>query len=125
MAGKRRDSWIIDQADYDTEEQFRAAVAEEMARFEHIGHRQGFGLVAAPIRQRVDGGIMTLGWQFRSERIPLVQADRTDPLPEAPEPEEDEELPQVDAVPVDHPDEDEPVREPASVATSDPYAEDS
>jgi hypothetical protein len=103
---RRRDNWTIDSRDYETEEAFRAAVAEELARFEHIGYRQGFGLVAAPIRQRIDGSIVTLGWEFRAERIPLVrdepEAD-AGPLPDAPEPEDgtDEEPPEVPAEPVD------------------------
>lgn len=88
---RRRDSWTIDIRDYETEEAFRAAVAEELARFEHIGYRQGFGIVAAPIRQRIDGSIHTLGWQFRAERIPLVRDEAEEAggtLPDAPEPED-------------------------------------
>ena len=86
---RRRDSWVIDSRDYDTDEAFRAAVAEELARFEHIGYRQGFGIVAAPIRQRYEGAIVTLGWQFRAERIPLVRDEAEEAggtLPDAPEP---------------------------------------
>lgn len=93
---RRRDSWIIDIRDYETEEAFRAAVAEELARFEHIGYRQGFGLVAAPVRQRIDGGIHTLGWEFRAERIPLVRdEEQAGPLPDAPEPEAEEDIERI------------------------------
>lgn len=122
MAGKRRDSWTIETADYETEDGFRAAVADELARFEHIGYRQGFGLVAAPVRQRIGESVVTLGWTFRAERIPMVPGEpqQAGPLPEVPEPED--ELPQVDAEPVD--DADDVDREPASVASADPYAED-
>jgi hypothetical protein len=97
---RRRDNWTIDSRDYETEEAFRAAVAEELARFEHIGYRQGFGIVAAPIRQRIDGSIVTLGWEFRAERIPLVrdepEAD-AGPLPDAPEPEVEDGIEMVDS----------------------------
>lgn len=130
MAGKRRDNWVIDQQDYDTEEAFRAAVVDELARFEHIGHRQGFGIVAAPVRQRIGGGIVTLGWQFRAERIPLVQAGQSEDLPEV-EMEEDEEIVQAaaneriqeSAAAESEEHADDLDREPASVATADPYAE--
>jgi hypothetical protein len=115
---KRRDSWTIENTDYDTEEQFRAAVADELARFEHIGYRQGFGLVAAPVRQRVGEGIVTLGWEFSAERIPLVggQPQQAGPMPEAPEPEPE---PVEDAEPEEEPQD---FPEPAAVG-EDPYAE--
>jgi hypothetical protein len=129
---RRRDSWTIDARDYpESEEAFRAAVAEELARFEHIGYRQGFGLVAAPIRQRIDGSIVTLGWEFRAERIPLVRDEQqAGPLPDAPapEPEEDDDT-VTHAEPVEEDDErldSEPeaeIPEPAVVG-KDKYADD-
>jgi hypothetical protein len=122
---RRRDTWLIDSRDYETEEAFRAAVAEELARFEHIGYRQGFGIVAAPVRQRTTGAIVTLGWEFRAERIPLVRGSEQEagPLPDAPEPE-DEEL-EVPAEPEDERLDGEPetdIPEPAIVG-EDKYAE--
>lgn len=132
MAGKRRDSWMIETHDFETEEAFRAAVAEELARFEHIGYRQGFGLVAAPVRQRIGDGVVTLAWQFRAERIPLVPGDprQAGPTPEVslPELEDEPSEDDVEAGPepeeIDEPEEhaDDLDRQPASVATTDPYA---
>jgi hypothetical protein len=80
----RRDTWTIEAADYETEDGFRAAVVDELARFEHIGFRQGFGIVAAPVRERLDtGGIVTHAWEFTAHRIPLLNRAS------APEPEDD------------------------------------
>lgn len=86
----RRDTWTIERLDYELEEDFRAAVVDELARFEHIGYRQGFGIVAAPVRERLDGGgIVTHAWEFTSQRIPLINRD-TAPEPVAAEPVEED-----------------------------------
>ena len=118
--------WIIDSRDYGTEDEFRAAVADELARAEHVGYRLGYGMVAVPIRQKIEGAVVTLGWQFKSETVPLVRdgTSQAGPLPEIePEPEEEPEEHSDDLdleQPVEEPEvEDHP--EPAAVA-ADPYA---
>jgi hypothetical protein len=66
--------WSIDLRDYETEEDFRQAVASELASFEHIGERLGIGLVAAPIRRQMDGGgWFTAGWMFETATVPGVR----------------------------------------------------
>lgn len=71
--------WSIDLRDYETEEEFRQAIASELASFEHIGERLGIGLVAAPIRRQMDGGgWFTAGWMFETATVPGVR----DPDPE-------------------------------------------
>ena len=117
--------WIIDSRDYGTEDEFRAAVADELARAEHVGYRLGYGMVAVPIRQKIDGAVVTLGWQFKSETVPLVRdgEPQAGPLPEAPEPEPEEHSDDLDLEsPVDEPEAEQDHPEPAVVG-KDPYAE--
>jgi hypothetical protein len=44
--------WSLSASDYENEAEFRAAVQNELASFEHIGERLGIGVIAAPIRTR-------------------------------------------------------------------------
>lgn len=121
-------NWIIDSRDYATEEEFRAAVTDELARAEHSGYRLGFAVVAAPVRQMIDGSVVTLGWEFRAETVPLVRegTPQAGPLPDAPEPEPEESEEHADTADLEpqSADEDEAsdFPEPAKVG-SDPYAE--
>jgi hypothetical protein len=67
--------WSLSLSDYETEDDFRAAVQQELASFEHIAERLGVGLVAAPIRTRMrDGGDwFTAGWVFKAATVPAAR----------------------------------------------------
>lgn len=108
-------NWSLDARDFETDDQFRAAVELELARFEHIGERFGIALVAAPIKHQVGGDYVTVGWSFQTATVPAV---REQPV----EPEDD--VVSVSIKPM--PDEVvESVEEAAaSVVADDPYAED-
>lgn len=87
--------WELTNDDrYDTEEDFRVAVQHELALAEHAGHRLGFGVFYAPIRQKIGDEVVTLGARFESFTVPLVpgRPQQAGPLPETPqaEPEADE-----------------------------------
>lgn len=114
--------WTIPNDErYDTEDAFRAAVAEELARHEHVGYRIGLAIVASPLRRRLpDGEIQTLGWVFRTETTPLLSDEQIaradeDVLPE-PEQQPWEPEEELSEEPVD--------AEPVTVPEGDPYAED-
>lgn len=96
-AGISLREWSISLSDYETEDDFRQAVASELASFEHIGERLGIGLVAAPIRthQLPDGPWFTVGWVFKTATVPSARsgASEIEALEEAlaePEPVEAE-----------------------------------
>lgn len=75
-------SWALDTADYETEGQFRDAVANELAAFEHIGERFGIALIATPVKQRVGEEFVTLGWTFHTATVPTVREVTATPDPE-------------------------------------------
>lgn len=66
-------NWTIDSRDYETDSGFRQAVVDELASLENMGHRLGFAFVVAPIRARVNGNFVTVGWSFRSETVPTLR----------------------------------------------------
>lgn len=72
--------WSISLRDYETEDDFRQAVQQELASFEHIGERLGIGIVAAPIRTRSrDGGEwFTAGWAFKTATVPAARENATE-----------------------------------------------
>jgi hypothetical protein len=97
QAGISLREWSISLSDYETEDDFRQAVAQELAGFEHIGERLGVGLVAAPIRTRSHNGgeWFTAGWVFKTATVPAARetASEIEALEEAlaePEPVEAE-----------------------------------
>jgi hypothetical protein len=112
MVAKR--DWFIDARDYQTDEEFRHAVAAELASFELIGHRIGLALTAAPVRMKIDNSVLTVGWQFQTNAVPLVRQGEAPVAP--PVVEEPEAEPVVD---------EEAMSGAAAVAAAgaDPYAE--
>lgn len=105
MTKKPRD-WMVLARDYDSEEDFRQALTQELAGLENIGHRTGGAFVATPLRQAqpVDAGDLVglpetehvvIGWHFRQVFMPAAQA--TEPEPD------------------DTPADEEPTAEPAAV----------
>ncbi len=73
VVDERSREWMIHSEDYDSEEEFRAAVADELARFEHIGFRTGRALVSAPIRVPIEGAFVTLAWKFQEAFMPAAK----------------------------------------------------
>lgn len=84
-------TWTIYSNDYGHEDEFRAAVVNELAAFENIGHRIGLALTSAPIRERVGSSFHTVGWAFRTDTVPTARETPAPanvvPLPVEPEPE--------------------------------------
>lgn len=77
MAQERE--WLIEQADYETVEDFRIAVANELAALENMGHRTGRGFTVSPVRvqQLSSSGLpsyVTKGWLFREVFMPAARA---------------------------------------------------
>lgn len=70
--------WSLSASDYETEQEFRYAVKEELAAFEHTGERLGIGIVAAPIRTRVgpNGSWFTAAWIFKTATIPAARPEQ-------------------------------------------------
>ena len=66
-------TWTLDSRDFSTDDEFRNAVAAELAAFENIGHRIGLALIASPIRERVGRNFLTAGWAFRTETVPTAR----------------------------------------------------
>jgi len=66
-------TWTLDSRDFATEEEFRAAVQTELAQFEHVGHRIGLAVTAAPIRERIGREFETVGWAFRTDTVPVAR----------------------------------------------------
>ena len=78
-------TWTIDSRDYGTDDEFRAAVVNELAAFENIGHRIGLALISSPIRERVGSSFTTVGWAFRTETVPAArETAQVVPLPGPP-----------------------------------------
>jgi hypothetical protein len=90
--------WAVLAADYDTEEEFRGAVTEELARLENIGHRMGGAFISTPIRRELDPEErshpqvrehVTDGWVFQHETAPAVRRPQpAEPAAVDPEPDE-------------------------------------
>lgn len=109
-------NWDLDVRDYETVEDFRIAVANELAAFEHIGERFGIALVAAPAKQRVGDRYVTVGWTFNTATVPAARAveePEPEPLPELSE-EEVAEILNTEA---------EGLQGAVAAPTADPYAE--
>lgn len=74
--GKRR--WVLRADAYDSEAEFRDAVASELAGMEHIGHRLGGGFVSSPLRRAIEHDelteYVTVGWLFEHTFVPAVRA---------------------------------------------------
>lgn len=114
-------NWSLDARDYQTDDEFRAAVELELARFEHIGERFGIALVAAPVKQVIAGEYVTVGWTFQTATVPAARQPEPDPVVE-------EELEQIVDEPAPITDEelrelDEAVAAVAEQVDDDPYAE--
>jgi hypothetical protein len=91
--------WAVLAADYGTEEEFRGAVTEELARLENIGHRLGGAFVATPIRRELEPEErshpqvrehVTDGWVFQYETAPAVRRQPAREPARAADPEPDE-----------------------------------
>lgn len=81
--------------EFATEEGFRDAVARELAEYEHLGHRIGLALTAAPLRERFDDDYLTVGWAFQTAAVPAAVAAVSAPEPQFdpdPDPEPEPEL---------------------------------
>lgn len=72
--------WAIRRSDYHTDEDFRAAVENEMVLNVHLLDRLGVALVIAPFRQESGGEWFTDGVVFQTATVPAVRE------PEAPTP---------------------------------------
>jgi len=70
--------WSLALGDYETEDDFRQAVAAELAGFEHIGERMGVGLVAAPVRANQGGEWFTSAWVFQTATVPGIRDEEPD-----------------------------------------------
>jgi hypothetical protein len=71
--------WSISASDYASEQEFRIAIANELASFEHIGERLGIGVIAAPIRTRESGQEwFTAGWVFQTATVPAARERATE-----------------------------------------------
>jgi hypothetical protein len=68
--------WVIPAEEYADEEEFREAVARELAGLENMGHRLGRGFIVTPLRRaRELGGTRvydTIGWAFQETFMPAV-----------------------------------------------------
>lgn len=64
--------WTIRADDFETEAQFRDAIANEFIGLENIGHRMGVGFVASPHRRQFEGEWVTIGWSFAAVNVPSV-----------------------------------------------------
>lgn len=108
-------AWFLDRQDYDSDDAFRAAVAQELVQTEYLSYRLGIAVVSAPIRaQLVLGGeYETVGWTFRTATVPAVRFVDPDPedlalakeqlareMDHIAEPPEDEE-PEIEPEPAD------------------------
>ena len=82
----RMRAWIIEGSEYESEEDFRVAVEQELAGLENMGHRLGRGFAVTPIRRPVliDNAevIETVGWAFEEAVMPLVREREAEPEPE-------------------------------------------
>ncbi len=86
--------WFIELEEFEDEDGFRDAVAQELARLENMGHRLGRGFVVTPIRRPRDlGGTVvydTFAWCFSETFMPAVKPRMSEPEGEpehVPEPE--------------------------------------
>ncbi|WP_272472663.1 hypothetical protein [Baekduia alba] len=69
--------------EYGTEDEFRRAIAEELAGLENIGHRIGGGFVVTPLRRPVLRGEVTVfetvGWHFKQVFMPAARPAEAEP----------------------------------------------
>lgn len=98
--GKRQ--WVLRADDFETEDDFRAAVARELADLENIGHRLGGGFIASPLRQATEDAsglteYVTRGWIFEHTFMPVVKP-KVEPEPELTEDEITAHFPQEEPV---------------------------
>jgi hypothetical protein len=101
MSQSRNDrEWVIMRDEFETEEDFRRAVTEELAGLENMGHRGGGGFVTTPLRHGYQAEMrtvddrpllglpemeyVTLGWHFK---LVFMPAARRAVEPESLEPE--------------------------------------
>lgn len=71
--------WFITDEEFDSTDDFRVAVAEELARLENMGCRLGRGFIVTPIRRPRTVGQTTvydtIGWGFREVFMPALRAE--------------------------------------------------
>lgn len=76
--------WFVLADDYETDEDYRVAVQQELAGLENMGHRLGRGFVVTPLRQQREiGGVTvyeTVGWAFSETFMPAVRSAPVEPL---------------------------------------------
>jgi hypothetical protein len=80
-------NWWLHEGDYETDDQFNAAVELELARFQHIGERFGIALIATPVKKREvlkDGRVIywTQAWHFQTATVPAVSGSEPEVWPE-------------------------------------------
>ena len=81
--------WVIAQGDYESEAQFRDAVAQELAGLENLGHRTGGSYVVTPVRTPAGephfvgvGEYEVVAWVFSQQFAPAVQREEPEEVQE-------------------------------------------
>lgn len=84
---RKNREWLVAERDYETEEEFRAAVEQRLVDIFAISFYSGRGVIVSPLRAKVDGEYRTLGFHFEETFIPavrLAQPEASEPEPEPP-----------------------------------------
>lgn len=85
MSAREGREWVIDFDDYDSEEEARSAVCDELARLENMGHRLGRAFVVTPMRVPLDVHGTTIyetrGWVFSEQFMPAAKRTEPEPAP--------------------------------------------
>ncbi len=85
----RKGEWRVMAEDFQTDEDFRAAVEQELAGLENMMFRLGDGMQVAPLRAQLQGGeYVTVGYFFRNVFVPAVGTPGEENVPSDPDPEE-------------------------------------
>lgn len=76
-------TWEIDRDSFQTEQEFRAAVENELASLEVMGERLGRAFTAVPVRIEVSPGrFQTLAWRFQDAFVPAARFKEPEVEPE-------------------------------------------
>lgn len=83
--------WVISRDEFETDDEFRGAVVNELASLENIGYRTGGVIIATPIRQRVPDEMRrfeqlaeyeTVAWVFQQRFMPAAKRREAPAEPE-------------------------------------------
>lgn len=78
--------WEIERNDYDSDQEFEAAVETELAQLRFAGDRLGRGFTVMPIRAEVGEGsdrYVTMAWRFQDAFVPAAKSKPAEvPAPE-------------------------------------------